>query len=71
MYRIVIGKGTYKYIVGNYTIAIITPSKKKHLALLSAVRDEKLSQNRTQNGTADGRISPEEIVAYVLKHDLK
>ncbi len=71
MYRIEIGKGIYTYLVGNHTVAIITPSRKKHIAYLHAVRDEKLSENRIQNGTADGRIAPEEIVAYVLKLDLK
>ncbi len=44
MYRIEIGKGKYTYLVGNHTVAIITPSRKKHLAILDAVRDEKYQE---------------------------
>ncbi len=71
MYHIELGSLKYKYLVGNHTVAIITPSKKKHVTPIESVRNEEFSSNRTQNGTADGRISPEEIAAYVLKLKLK
>jgi|HubBroStandDraft_1064217.scaffolds.fasta_scaffold127873_3 hypothetical protein len=73
MYRIQIGKGIYTYLVGNHTIAIIPPNKKKwikvtHDAIHEAAKD--ISVIYIQNGTADGRIAPEEIVAYVVKHQI-
>jgi hypothetical protein len=70
-YRIMLGSLKYTYFVGNYTIAILPPSKKKHLAQFAAVANKELSSNRSQNGTADGRISPEEVAAYILKQNLR
>ena len=69
-YRMLIGKGLFTYFVGNHHIAIIPPSRKKHVTRLAFVQNEELSSNRSQNGTADGRISPEEVAAYVLKNNL-
>jgi len=71
MYRIEIKNLKYTYLVGNYTVAIIPPSGKKHIAPLDVVRNEELAKNRIQNGTADGRISPDEVVAYILHQELK
>jgi len=70
-YRIMFGSLKYTYFVGNHTVAILPPSKKKHLASFAAIASEELSSNRSQNGTADGRISPEEVAAYILKHNLR
>ncbi len=59
----------YRYLVGPYTVAIIPPSRKKHIASLAAIREAaKGFAVHNQNGTADGRIAAEEVVAYVLKH---
>ena len=61
----------YRYLVGPYTVAIITPARKKHITSIAAIRDAaKGFAVHNQNGTADGRIAAEEIVAYVLKHRL-
>lgn len=59
----------YRYLVGPYTVAIIPPSRKKHITSIAAVRDAaKGFAVHNQNGTADGRIAAEEIVSYVIKH---
>ena len=72
MYRIQIGKKNYTYLVGNHTAAIIPPSGKWVEASFDAFREaaKDISVIHIQNGTADGRIAPEEVVAYVLKHGI-
>jgi hypothetical protein len=72
MYRIKIGKGIFTYLVGNQTVAIISPNRKKFEVSFGAIHEasEGLPVNYTQNGTADARIAPEEIAAYVMKHKL-
>jgi hypothetical protein len=72
MYRIQIGNKNYTYLVGNYTAAIIPPSGKWVEASFDDFREaaKGISVIHTKNGTADDRIAPEEIVAYVLKHQI-
>ncbi len=73
MYRIQIGKGLYTYLIGNQTVAIISPSRKKLEVTFAVLKEAFAGTPITyiQNGTSDGRIAPEEIVAYVLKYGIK
>lgn len=61
----------YRYLPGYYTVGIITPSRKKHVFSIEAVT--KRNQNTrvgTENGFADNRISPEELIAFVVENKL-
>jgi hypothetical protein len=71
MHIITIGNLTFKYIVGVYTVGIVTPSRK------SCIRDiEEVSgrprggRTGIENGTADNRLTPEEVAGYCLKNKL-
>lgn len=62
----------YTYLVGAYTVGIITPSRKRFHLPISEVSG-RLFGDRTgiEDGTADSRLTVDEIAAYVLKHNLK
>ena len=70
MYRLEIGKMKYKYLVGNYTVGII--SKQSHQKYFRTIREIRGSNDPTgiSNGSADSKVTGEEIAAYVLKHRL-
>lgn len=69
MYKLEIGKLQYKYLVGPHVVAIITPKRKICKYLLSRVQSN--PSLRIQNGTADSRVSPEEVADFIVKHRLK
>jgi hypothetical protein len=68
-----IGKWKYKYCVGPFTVGIIPPSGHKHCATIEKVQgDGKLAETRnSQTGTGDGRVSPDEVAAYIVAQNIK
>jgi hypothetical protein len=72
MYHIEIGTLKYRYLVGPYTVGIITPSRKRHLLRIDVVTGRP-ANGRTgiENGTADNRITPDEVAEYCIKNKLK
>jgi hypothetical protein len=71
MYHIELAGMKYRYLVGPYNVAIITPSRKKHLVLLSDVKNPAVRLPDPPNGSADDRVAPEEVAAYILTKNLK
>jgi hypothetical protein len=71
MYRITVGKWNYRYMVGPYTIGIIPPSREKHIASIADVRQGATGPTGLNNGTADARVLPEEVAAYIVAQGLK
>lgn len=65
MHRITVGKWTFRYIVGPFTVGIITPTRKKHVASIAAVRQGRRVTSQ------DYRVAPEEIAAYIVKERLQ
>lgn len=70
MYRFEVGNFKYKYLVGPYTVGIITPSGKKHFRTIKEVRNDSVAAPAVENGTADNRLTADEVAAYVIKHRL-
>jgi hypothetical protein len=64
----------FTYMVGSYTVGIITPSRQKHIVPIGAVRaawkGAPIAAD-TRNGMHDRRITPEEIANYILISRLK
>jgi hypothetical protein len=69
MYCLEIGKMKYRYLVGNYTIGIITPKHQKYFRTIREIRGSN-DPTGISNGSADSRVTGEEIAAYILKHKL-
>lgn len=69
MYRLEIGKRSYRYLVGSAVVAIITPEGKKYLRKLNEIQSS--AEKRIQNGTSDGRLSPDEVADYILKNGIR
>jgi hypothetical protein len=69
LYKLEIGKLKYKYLASPHVIAIITPNRKIRIYPLEKVQSN--PKFRVQNGTSDGRIAPEEVAAFILRHRLK
>ena len=69
MYRLIIGKLKYTYLVSHHVIAILTSTGQKYVFPLKKVQSN--SKFRIQNGTADGRISAEEVAAFILRRHLR
>ena len=62
----------YVYLVGAYTVGIITPSRKRFFYPIHEVTGRKEnSRTGTNNGFADSRLHPDELAAFVLKNKLK
>lgn len=70
MYHIEVGGLKYLYLVGPYTIGIVTPSRKRYIVYLDKVRDPRIT-DRPVNGMSDSRVTPEEVAGYVLTNRLK
>lgn len=71
MHRITIGRWSFRYIVGNHTVGIVPPSRKKHIATIKTVRKGVTGPTGLEeNGLADNRVSPEEIAAYIVAKQL-
>jgi hypothetical protein len=63
---------TYTYLVGAHTVGIITPSRKRYMFNIHEVTGRKEnSRTGTNNGFADSRLHPDELVAFVLRMGLK
>jgi hypothetical protein len=61
----------YTYLVGAYTVGIITPSRKRYFFPIHVVSGRPFGSRIGENdGFADSRLSPNEIAAYVIKHRL-
>ncbi len=71
MYRITVGKWDYHYIVGPYTVGIITPTRQKFMAALADVRQGATGPTGLDNGTADSRVLPDEVASYIIAKGLK
>jgi hypothetical protein len=71
MYRITVGKWDYRYMVGPYTVGIITPTRQKHIASIADVRQGATGPTGVTNGSADARILPDEVAEYILAQGLK
>ncbi len=71
MYHFDIGKLHYKYLIGPYTVGIITPSAQKHFRTIREVRGGRTTETMDiKNGSSDNLLTAEEVAAYVLKHKL-
>jgi hypothetical protein len=71
MQRITIGEWEFRYIVGPYTVGIITPTRKKHVATITEIRAAATGPAEVQDGTPDWRVTPEDIAQYVVANQLK
>jgi len=72
MHKILVGGKVYSYIVGPYTIGIVTPTRVKHLASLKTVRFGKTGPTGVpSNGMPDYRVTPDEIVDYICALQLR
>jgi len=79
MYKILVdGSGgkrkplLFTYLVGAYTVGIITPSRKRHNIPIHEVTGRPFGSRIGQNdGSADSRLHPNELAAFVLKYGLK
>jgi hypothetical protein len=71
MYKVefLIGEKTvkYQYLVGPYTIGIITQKGKKFIVPLQDVKANFKGEKTVEPGTADIKVSPQEVVAYILE----
>jgi hypothetical protein len=62
----------YTYLVGPYTVGIITPNRKRFVFPIHEVSGRPEGSRVGQNdGFADSRLHPDEVAAFVLKHNLK
>jgi hypothetical protein len=62
----------YTYLVGSYTVGIITPSRKRHTFPIHEVTGRPENHRiGTKDGFADDRLHPNELAAFVLKRGLK
>jgi hypothetical protein len=62
----------YTYLVGNHTVGIITPSRKRLQFSIHEVSGRPESHRLPNNdGTPDSRLHPDEIAAFVIKHNLR
>jgi len=69
MYRLIIGGLKYTYLASHHVVAIITDKGHKYRFRIETVQSN--PKYRIQNGTADARIAPEEVAAFILKHHLR
>jgi hypothetical protein len=70
MYCLEIGKMKYRYLVGSFTVGIISKlSHQKYFRTIYEIRGS-IEPTGISNGTADAKITGEEITAYILKHKL-
>jgi hypothetical protein len=61
----------YQYLVGSYTVGIITPSRKKHVFRIGTVTGRPFNDRLAGNdGTANCRLSPEEVAEFVITRRL-
>jgi len=64
----------YQYLVGNHTVGIITPKRKRFTVRIGDILREAngLFQNeaKPEAGSSDTRVPPESVAAYVMKHKL-
>jgi hypothetical protein len=64
----------FTYMVGNYTVGIITPTRQKHIAPIGVIKSMWKGVPPvpdTCNGMHDRRITPEEIANYIMLSRLK
>lgn len=71
MHKILVGGKLYSYIVGPYTVGIISPTRQKHIASLETVRAGKIGPTGISNGLPDSRVTPDEVVDYICSLDLR
>jgi len=72
MNNIEIGTLKFKYLVGTYTVGIITPSRKRVVLRIDEVSGRPAnSRTGLNNGTCDSRLTPEEVAEYCIKNRLK
>lgn len=58
----------FSYIIGAFTVGIITPSRKKHVFKITEVSGR--LENPRLGGNSDSRLTPDELAAFVIKHKL-
>lgn len=65
----------YRYIVGDHTVGIIPPSRKKHVVSVLNIRaawgDIETLPPVKLRGSHDDRVRPEEIVNYILQKNIR
>ena len=70
MHKIQVGKGYYSYIVGNFSVGIISPTRVKLMASIAKVRKGKTGPTGIMNGLSDNRVTPEEVAAFITEQRL-
>jgi hypothetical protein len=73
MIRMQVGKWEFRYIVGPYTVGIITPTRQKYTVEIPRIVDPKnrVGLESAVLGSADNRVTPTEVANYILAHQLK
>jgi hypothetical protein len=62
----------YVYLVGNHTVGIITPSRKRLEFPIHEVSGRPEGHRLPDsNGSSDCRLHPDEIAAFVVRRNLK
>jgi hypothetical protein len=69
MHNIEIAGLQFRYLAGIHSVGIISPRGRKYRFPLNTVQSN--PRFRVQNGTSDGRVSPQEIADFILKRHLK
>lgn len=70
MNRVKVGKWEFRYVVGNHSVGIISPTRKKHHITLTELHGAPNVRNGINNGMSDDRATPEQVAAYIVKNRL-
>lgn len=68
--KIDVGKWTFRYMVGPYTVGILTPSRKKHICSIEAITGERLRRVKPATDGMPDQVTPEEVARYVIANRL-
>jgi len=69
MYNIEVLGMKFRYVVGSFSVGIVSSKGKKHTVGLDDIRNPEVTC-RGHNGSSDDRLTPSEVAAYVLKNKL-
>ena len=71
MYHIEVMGLKWCYLVGVHNVGIVSPTRKSYVRRIDEISGRPAnSTTGIKNGTADSRLTPEEVISYVLEHKL-